>query len=138
MNPNYKKLNLGRELTIQGGDVNNHGDCFNYGIVAGCDIYCPVLQRGECELKNEENEDLYNEYLETFCTPITFCEAHDILLTEQKAVIIFCTYKIDIASKPVKGTFYSFDIYNPENLIAAYTEYVLLVEYLIKFKIYKQ
>ena len=63
MTPNYDKLNLGRELTIQGGDVNNHGDCFNYGIVAGCDIYCPVLQSGKCELKDAENEELYQEYL---------------------------------------------------------------------------
>lgn len=138
MNQNYDKLNFGRELTILGGDVNNHGDCFNYGIVAGCDINCPVLQRGECELQNEENEDLYNEYLETFCTSITFCDALDILLTEQEAVIIFCTFKIDIASKPVKGTFYSFNIYNREKLIDAHTEYVLVGEYLIKFKIYKQ
>ena len=32
--------------------------CFKYGMNAGCDINCPVLQDGECELSNDENRFL--------------------------------------------------------------------------------
>jgi len=36
-------------------------DCFRYGIGHGCDIFCPVLLRGECEYKDDENKELYEE-----------------------------------------------------------------------------
>jgi hypothetical protein len=36
---------------------------YRYGMMAGCDIECPVLQRGECELKDLDNKELYQEYL---------------------------------------------------------------------------
>lgn len=38
-------------------------DCEKYGMIAGCDINCPVLQAGKCELQNDENKGLYQEYL---------------------------------------------------------------------------
>lgn len=38
-------------------------ECEKYGMTWGCDIDCPVLQRGECELKDSENKKLYEEYL---------------------------------------------------------------------------
>lgn len=38
-------------------------ECFQYGMRSGCDIDCPVLKRGECELKDDDNKKLYNEYL---------------------------------------------------------------------------
>lgn len=39
-------------------------ECEKYGICYGCDIYCPVLQRGEC--KCEDNKELYQKYLEDY------------------------------------------------------------------------
>ena len=39
-------------------------ECEKYGICYGCDIYCPVLQRGECEC--EDNKELYQKYLEEY------------------------------------------------------------------------
>ena len=38
-------------------------DCYNYGIMSGCDIDCPVLRRDECELQDSDNKELYAEYL---------------------------------------------------------------------------
>jgi len=38
-------------------------DCFNYGMTWGCDIDCPVLRRHECELKDTDNKELYQEFL---------------------------------------------------------------------------
>ena len=40
---NYAKLDLGATLSSMDGDNNNHGDCFNYGSVGGCDEHCPAL-----------------------------------------------------------------------------------------------
>ena len=37
--------------------------CERYGMTWGCNIDCPVLRAGECELKDDENKELYNEYL---------------------------------------------------------------------------
>ena len=48
--PNYNKLNLGRTLSEHDGDKNNHGDCFNYGSVGGCDENCPALNENKCEI----------------------------------------------------------------------------------------
>ena len=39
-------------------------DCERYGMCYGCDIHCPVLQRGECEC--EDNKELYQKYLEDY------------------------------------------------------------------------
>lgn len=39
-------------------------DCERYGMTWGCDIDCPVLQAGKCELKDFENKELYQEYLD--------------------------------------------------------------------------
>jgi hypothetical protein len=47
---NYEKLALGRTLNEYDGDKYNHGDCFNYGSVGGCDEYCPALNKNECEI----------------------------------------------------------------------------------------
>jgi len=53
---NEAKLNLGRTLSALCGDENNHGDCFNYGSVNGCDEYCPALCEGKCKVyKNVED-----------------------------------------------------------------------------------
>ena len=38
-------------------------DCERYGIMRGCDIDCPVLRSGDCELKDGVNKELYQEYL---------------------------------------------------------------------------
>ncbi len=48
---NYDKLELGRTLSTLGkdGENNNHGDCFNYGSVSGCDNNCPVFVDGKCK-----------------------------------------------------------------------------------------
>jgi len=49
MNENVK-LNFGRTLSSVDGDNYNHGDCFNYGSISGCDSDCPELNRGRCEV----------------------------------------------------------------------------------------
>ena len=36
-------------------------ECHNYGIVNGCDVNCPVLIKGNCELKDTDNKDLYDK-----------------------------------------------------------------------------
>lgn len=41
-------------------------DCERYGMTWGCDIGCPVLQRGECELKDSDNKELYQECLNEY------------------------------------------------------------------------
>jgi hypothetical protein len=38
-------------------------ECYNYGMTWGCDLDCPVLARHECELKDAENKELYQEFL---------------------------------------------------------------------------
>jgi hypothetical protein len=49
---NYERLALGMILNRMGRMGNNydHGDCFNYGSVGGCDEDCPVLNDGRCEI----------------------------------------------------------------------------------------
>lgn len=47
---NQDKLNFGRTLSERDGDKHNHGDCFNYGSVSGCDEDCPALNNGKCEI----------------------------------------------------------------------------------------
>jgi len=39
-------------------------DCYKYGLIGGCDVDCPVLRRGECELQDSDNKELYAEYLD--------------------------------------------------------------------------
>ena len=34
-------------------------ECETYGMWYGCNEHCPVLIRGECELQEAENKDLY-------------------------------------------------------------------------------
>jgi len=38
-------------------------DCEKYGMTWGCNTGCPVLRAGKCELKDDENKELYQEYL---------------------------------------------------------------------------
>ncbi len=38
-------------------------DCERYGMTWGCDIDCPVLQSGKCELQDTDNKELYKQYL---------------------------------------------------------------------------
>lgn len=40
-------------------------DCMKYGLVFGCNVNCPVLISGECELMHDENAKLYKECVET-------------------------------------------------------------------------
>ncbi len=46
-------------------DKTFHGmtRCERYGMTWGCRIECPVLQSHECELKDSNNKELYQEYL---------------------------------------------------------------------------
>lgn len=50
MSSNYDKLRLGATLASMDGDNNNHGDCFNYGSIGGCDENCPALNECRCEI----------------------------------------------------------------------------------------
>lgn len=36
--------------------------CEKYGMTHGCDIDCPVLQAGNCKLKDDVNKVLWEEY----------------------------------------------------------------------------
>lgn len=38
-------------------------DCYNYGMTYGCDTDCPVLQAGKCDLQEDENAELYKQFL---------------------------------------------------------------------------
>ena len=53
---NYDKLRLGATLSAWDGDNNNHGDCFNYGSVGGCDDECPALNEGRCEIYKDVDD----------------------------------------------------------------------------------
>ena len=35
--------------------------CMRYGMTWGCDTDCPVLNRGECELQENETKELYKQ-----------------------------------------------------------------------------
>jgi hypothetical protein len=61
MNGNTLKLDLGHALAeIDDGMPNGIlTDCEAYGMVGGCDEYCPVLIAGKCELQDTDNKDLY-------------------------------------------------------------------------------
>ena len=47
----------------EGLSHQNMTDCENYGMTWGCDVDCPALRRGECELQDSENKELYNYIL---------------------------------------------------------------------------
>ena len=64
MGKNYDKLDLGRTLSGMAGDKHNHGDCFNYGSVSGCDENCPALLDSRCEQEEEVLENLGVKNLE--------------------------------------------------------------------------
>lgn len=36
-------------------------DCERYGMTWGCDTGCPVLRSGKCELKDDENKELWEQ-----------------------------------------------------------------------------
>ena len=63
MIPNYDKLALGHTLVeVDDGMPNSIlTDCEAYGMVGGCDEYCPVLIAGKCELQDTDNAGLYQK-----------------------------------------------------------------------------
>lgn len=52
--------------TLADGIFLGMNDCERYGMTWGCDIDCPVLRSGKCELKDNENKGLYEEYLREY------------------------------------------------------------------------
>jgi len=58
---NFAKTITEIDLGAMASSVMN--DCYKYGMTWGCDVNCPVLQRGECELKDDDNKELYEEYI---------------------------------------------------------------------------
>ena len=44
--------------SLDNGMPNVTDECFNYGILGGCDENCPVYKRGECELQEEVQESI--------------------------------------------------------------------------------
>ena len=59
---NEDKLNFGRVLNESGPNGFITSDiCHNYGSISGCDMGCPALISGDCELKDAECKDLYDE-----------------------------------------------------------------------------
>lgn len=64
-NSNYNKLNFG--ITLNGMDGSHYGnDCHNYGIISGCDEFCPALNNLECDVWTENidfmDDDLIEQY----------------------------------------------------------------------------
>jgi hypothetical protein len=57
------KTEFANALQERSGLQKTNNQCFIYGITWGCDIDCPVLKEGNCELKDNENKELYEEYL---------------------------------------------------------------------------
>jgi len=51
---NYDKLHLGQEMNSHGpfGSVG-HTQCHDYGSKGGCDVNCPALWNGECQVVEE-------------------------------------------------------------------------------------
>ena len=49
------------EKTLGITAVSVMDDCFKFGIMNGCDVDCPQLIRGECELMHDENKELYEQ-----------------------------------------------------------------------------
>ena len=37
-------------------EMIKESECFNYGIGSGCDEYCPVFQRKQCDFQEELEE----------------------------------------------------------------------------------
>ena len=66
MIPNYIRLALGHTLAEVDDRMPNSilTDCEAYGMIAGCDIYCPVLLAGKCELQDTDNKELYQEAID--------------------------------------------------------------------------
>ena len=58
-NEDFNSIILERDLGITALSVMN--DCEKHGMMVGCTITCPVLIRGECELQDTDNKDLYAE-----------------------------------------------------------------------------
>lgn len=63
---NYDKLDFGATLN----NNPSFSDCMNYGMVSGCDQYCPVLLSGKCKEPLEvipniviDDEEVYNDLL---------------------------------------------------------------------------
>lgn len=63
MSPNHDKLALGHTLAeVDNGMPNSIlTDCEAYGMVGGCDEYCPVLLAGKCALQDTDNAGLYQK-----------------------------------------------------------------------------
>ena len=60
MKGNIAKLEFGHTLAeIDNGMPNHLSDCEAYGMVSGCDEYCPVLIAGKCSLQDTDNKELY-------------------------------------------------------------------------------
>ncbi len=63
---NNAKLDLGRTLNSHGPHGSRGGNtCHHYGSVSGCDVGCPALWDGECEVIAEvvESIDISEEEL---------------------------------------------------------------------------
>jgi len=59
---NFSKTITEIDLGVMASSVMT--DCEKYGMTYGCNVECPVLIAGKCELQNEENKELYLETLE--------------------------------------------------------------------------
>jgi len=58
------KLEFAKEITKADLSVTASSvmsDCYKYGMTYGCDVDCPVLKSGNCELQNTDNKELYKE-----------------------------------------------------------------------------
>ena len=51
---NLVKLGFGHTVSEVSGEMLGVSDCHAYGSLAGCDVNCPVLIAGLCELQDDE------------------------------------------------------------------------------------
>lgn len=51
------------EKTLGVTAVSVMNDCYKFGLMNGCAVECPQLIRGDCELKDDENKELYQQAL---------------------------------------------------------------------------
>lgn len=53
------KESFSNTLSDLSGATHMMNECEKYGMTYGCDVDCPVLRAGECELQDSDNKELY-------------------------------------------------------------------------------
>tara|TARA_Y100000310_G_scaffold309747_1_gene354200 strand:- start:1111 stop:1293 length:183 start_codon:yes stop_codon:yes gene_type:complete len=57
------KVGFGNTINSLNDDSRTSSECHKYGIISGCDPFCPIFERGECELQEENKKQFLEEGL---------------------------------------------------------------------------